>query len=202
MFCKYCGKEIEDGVNFCPNCGNSQKKEMDKNLSNQELQDEVSKLCNLIHEKEHMFPKYSTERHYNDIYYGYDFTEIFADAVFFGTNISTNSKIIINALKKSIEDLTENIQDWNIDNAHKYWKCGIKESLKDIKNKKNGDFYFVSVAVPDFWQEMRCIVKITGLFGKFDFIGGIIYTPAPGSYKVFDNNNSNISTIFVNHINI
>lgn len=24
MFCKNCGKEIEDGVNFCPECGTSQ----------------------------------------------------------------------------------------------------------------------------------------------------------------------------------
>lgn len=27
MFCKKCGKEIEDGVKFCPSCGASQENE-------------------------------------------------------------------------------------------------------------------------------------------------------------------------------
>lgn len=28
MFCKYCGKELEQGTVFCPNCGNAVKKNM------------------------------------------------------------------------------------------------------------------------------------------------------------------------------
>jgi CBS domain-containing protein len=49
MYCKNCGKEVADGMNYCPNCGASTKKTTSEvySVSSDDL---VSKVKELIHE--------------------------------------------------------------------------------------------------------------------------------------------------------
>jgi CBS domain-containing protein len=49
MYCKSCGKEIAEGMNYCPNCGASAKKTTSEvySVSSDDL---VSKVKELIHE--------------------------------------------------------------------------------------------------------------------------------------------------------
>lgn len=37
------------------------------------------------------------------------------------------------------------------------------------------DFYLIGAAVRHFCREIKCVVKISGLFGKYEYIAGIIY---------------------------
>jgi len=49
MFCKSCGKEISETMNFCPNCGVSTKK-TSKEVYSVSSDDLVKKVKELIHE--------------------------------------------------------------------------------------------------------------------------------------------------------
>lgn len=49
MFCKSCGKEISETMNFCPNCGASTKK-TSKEVYSVSSDDLVKKVKELIHE--------------------------------------------------------------------------------------------------------------------------------------------------------
>ena len=49
MFCKTCGKEVADDMNYCPNCGASTKK-ISKEVYSVSSDDLVGKVKELIHE--------------------------------------------------------------------------------------------------------------------------------------------------------
>lgn len=43
MFCKNCGKELADGVKFCPECGTNQKESTESPLESK--LDKINSLC-------------------------------------------------------------------------------------------------------------------------------------------------------------
>jgi uncharacterized membrane protein YvbJ len=49
MFCKTCGKEVAEGMNYCPNCGASTKK-TSREVYSVSSDDLVGKVKELIHE--------------------------------------------------------------------------------------------------------------------------------------------------------
>ncbi|MEM2899489.1 MAG: DUF4342 domain-containing protein [Thermoplasmata archaeon] len=49
MFCKTCGKEVSENMNFCPNCGSSTKK-VSKEVYSVSSDDLIVKVKHLIHE--------------------------------------------------------------------------------------------------------------------------------------------------------
>lgn len=189
MFCKNCGKEIDETARFCPNCGKSQEIKQEAATPNESAsKNKVLELSDLILSKSLLMPKYGTAR---DLRTKSDWfagrfppgSDGYSNAVCLETNILLNSKDIVMALKKSItESCEETAQECTENGIYECWTCGIKEALKDFKNKKIGDFYFIIVAIPEFDKELRCVVKITGTFGKYEYIAGIIYTPVPEAY--------------------
>ncbi len=175
MYCKNCGKEISDDAMFCSYCGTKQEVVENETAANQATKKhdthEMTKLAEIIMGKTLLFPVSATRRIYQG-FFDWNF-DIFSDAVYLGRDMVLEHEDVIKSLAQSIVD-DVNCNEFLLEKAHKYYEFAIKEALKDVRAKKTGDLYLILVGIGGFGTVVKCIVKITGMLGKYEYIAGII----------------------------
>lgn len=166
MYCKNCGKEIPDESNFCLYCGAPLKKQEEKkggkSIQN-DLPENIKIFLNLLEKKISLMPKKMTSRDWRN--------RIQGDSICLGQDITLSPEEITIAFKEKFANKCQKLEKTHL---HSSWITGIESTLKDFINVTRGDFYYVEITDAKLRQGICCIVKITGLLKKPDYIVGVI----------------------------
>lgn len=171
MYCKECGKEIDEDSIFCSFCGTKVNDARNKSSEeNESLQNnENSEIFKLIFNKMLAFPVSLTSRHLVNSKEWWN-GEL---------SIASNAILLCNGKTFAINNIIEfflkyyNAQETTEDNIASCFKSAVKAALHDYKHKKAGDLYIV--CVKEWWKyrrELYCIVQITDT--GYKYIDGVV----------------------------
>jgi hypothetical protein len=159
MFCKECGKKIDDDSHFCSYCGTKIKNNFQLNTTDTESSIVSSEFCKLLSDKIELMPKILTNRGY-----------IYSEAIF----LCENNLYDIQTIKSAFSYLWQSESFISNEGVPEIFKTAITYAISDYKNISEGDYFFVAITeTRRYLRSINCIVQVFN--DHFEYIIGIVH---------------------------
>lgn len=198
MFCNQCGKEISENSRFCSFCGNpvmNEEKEiineenkkyelLDSEKNDLKIPDDLKEDFTFLSNKFQLLPDNTTRRTVFSWNSSSGYETVWSDAIYLGKRNDFDISKLVNALTLFTG---EESQEYTKNDIVDKVSLSIKAALQDYNKKNKGDLFIInlieSIKIDKISKKksiarcINCLIEITGLRGKYNYISGRLFYP-------------------------
>lgn len=198
MFCNQCGKEISENSRFCSFCGNpvmNEEKEiineenkkselLDSEKNDLKIPDDLKEDLTFLSNKFQLLPDNTTRRTVFAWNSSSGYETVWSDAIYLGKRNDFDISKLVNALTLFTG---EESQEYTKNDIVDKVSLSIKAALQDYNKKNKGDLFIInlieSIKIDKISKKksigrcINCLIEITGLGGKYNYISGRLFYP-------------------------